>query len=102
MAEKFQKVALGRTGLKVSRLGLGSSYGPREADIEYAVERGLNYLYWGTRRTSEFGGAIRRLSKRRRSELVVVVQSYSRAGSLMRLSLERALRTLELDHADAL
>jgi aryl-alcohol dehydrogenase-like predicted oxidoreductase len=97
------RVTLGRTGLPVSRLGIGSSYGVPAAAIEAAyAEAGINYLYWGTFRRSGMADAIRQLAPRHRDDLVVVVQSYSRLASLLRLSVERALRALGLDYADVL
>jgi aryl-alcohol dehydrogenase-like predicted oxidoreductase len=39
---------LGRTGLKVGRLGVGSSYGAPAEAFEEAFERGCNYFYWGS------------------------------------------------------
>ena len=41
----FEKVILGRSGLSVSRLGIGSGYGTNAAMVEEAVDRGVNYLY---------------------------------------------------------
>jgi aryl-alcohol dehydrogenase-like predicted oxidoreductase len=96
------RVALGRTGITVSKLGLGSSYGARTAAYEEAFERGINYFYWGTRRRAEMQTAIRYIARKNRESLVVVIQSYARAGFLVKLSLERALRSLRLDHADLL
>jgi aryl-alcohol dehydrogenase-like predicted oxidoreductase len=98
----WDKVILGRTGLSVSRIGLGSSYGLGAADVERAVERGLNYLYWGSIRRPSFAEAVRNLGPARRDELVIVVQSYTRAGFWMRRSLESALRRMRIDHADLL
>jgi aryl-alcohol dehydrogenase-like predicted oxidoreductase len=98
----WDKVALGRSGLRTSRLGIASSYGVGAADIERAVERGVNYLYWGSRRTGEMGRAIKHLAPRRREELNVVVQSYSRAAIALRPSLEVALRRLGIEYADVL
>jgi len=98
----WDKRALGRTGLRVSRLGLASSYGLGGSDVERAFERGINYLYWGSLRKSDFGKGIAQLAPRHRQEMVVVVQSYTRAACLMRTSLERALRRLALDYADVL
>ena len=40
-----RKVPLGQTGLMVSRLGLGSSYGMPTRVVEEAVEQGVNCLY---------------------------------------------------------
>ena len=98
----WDKRPLGRTGLAVSRLGIGSSYGVGAGDVERAVERGINYVYWGSRRRDDFGTAIARVAKRRRDDLVIVVQSYARAGFAMGPSLELALRRLGVDHVDVL
>ncbi|HTJ40810.1 MAG TPA: hypothetical protein VL463_01905 [Kofleriaceae bacterium] len=98
----WDKVTLGRSGLTTSRLGIASSYGIGAADVERAVERGVNYLYWGSRRTGEFGKAIKRLAPKHRKDLIVVVQSYSRAAIALRPSLEIALRRLGLEYADVL
>jgi aryl-alcohol dehydrogenase-like predicted oxidoreductase len=102
MGASWDKVTLGRTGLTVSPIGLGSSYGVSQADVERACERGVNYLYWGSRRRTPFGRAIREVARRRREQLVVVVQTYTRVGMLMAGSLERALRELAIDYADLL
>ncbi|MGE5647138.1 MAG: aldo/keto reductase [Acidobacteriota bacterium] len=100
-AAEFERTVLGRTGLRVGRLGVSASYGVPTAAIERAFDEGVNYLYWGSRRTSAFAGALRRLSPRR-DAMVLVVQSYSRSATLMKWSLERALRTVRFDYADVL
>lgn len=97
-----EKRPLGQTGLMVSRLGIGSSFGAPARVIEEAFERGVNYLYWGTIRRPAFGRAMRNLARRHRDELVLTVQSYSRLPSLIRPSVELALRRTGLDHFDVL
>jgi aryl-alcohol dehydrogenase-like predicted oxidoreductase len=97
----FQRATLGRTGLRVGRLGVASSYGVPAVAVERAFEQGVNYFYWGTFRRRGFGDAIRHLSSQR-DRFVLVIQSYTRIASLMGWSLERALRGLKLDHADVL
>lgn len=47
----WKTTTLGKTGWKVSRLGLASSYGADERCVQLAFERGINYLYWGSMRT---------------------------------------------------
>lgn len=102
MADFLARRILGRTGLSVSRLGLGSSYGaPTSAYLE-AFERGVNYFYWGSLRKDAMRDAIREIARSRREDLVLVVQSYARAGFLVKLSTERALERLGVDHADVL
>jgi aryl-alcohol dehydrogenase-like predicted oxidoreductase len=98
----WDKRTLGRTGLAVSRLGLGSGYGLAGRDVERAVERGINYLYWGSRRHGDFGRGVAAAARRRREELVIAVQSYARLGVALRVSVERALRELGTGYADVL
>jgi len=94
---------LGRTGLKVGRLGVASSFGAPAAAYEEAFEAGCNYFYWGSLRRAGMGEAIRNLCGRgKRDELVVVVQSYSRLPALLEDSLRRALRRLRIETADVL
>ncbi len=100
-ATGFAQGQLGRTGLKAGRLGIAASYGAPAAAVERAFERGCNYLYWGSRRTGAFAEALRNLAPQR-EHLILVVQSYSRFGSLLKSSAERALRTLNFDYMDVL
>lgn len=102
MSFGWQRRVLGRTGLQVSALGLGSSFGIGADDVEHAYDRGVNYFYWGSVPRPGFGAGVRRLARRHRDDIVVVVQSYSRSATALRLSLEVALRRLRIDHTDVL
>lgn len=82
-----------RARLELRRIGQG---------VERAVERGINYLYWGSRRRDDFGAAITRCARRDRDNLCVVIQSYSRSALALGPSLDAALRRLRIDHADVL
>lgn len=97
----FTRAVLGRTGLSVTRLGVSSGYGVPGAAVERAFEQGVNYLYWGSRRSDSFAGALRNLASKR-DQFVLVIQSYSRVAGLMGWSLERALRALRFDYTDVL
>jgi aryl-alcohol dehydrogenase-like predicted oxidoreductase len=97
-----QPITLGRSGLRVSRLGLGASFSAPTASYEEAFEQGINYFYWGSLRRDLMGNAIRHLAPNHRNELVVVIQSYARLGWMIVRSLERALAKLNLDYADVL
>ena len=92
---------LGRSGLRVGAIGLGASYGAPAEAVGYAFEHGINYFYWGSRRTAAFAEGVRRLAPRR-SDYALVLQSYSRIGRLVPWSVERALRMLHADYADVL
>jgi aryl-alcohol dehydrogenase-like predicted oxidoreductase len=97
----FKRALLGRTGLEVGRLGVAASYGVPGTALEWAFERGVDYIYWGSRRSDSFGAALRRL-RTQRERFMLVIQSYTRVASLLSWSLERALRTLGFDHTDVL
>jgi len=102
MSEFQQRVSLGRSGLQVSRLGLGSSFSAPTASYLEAFEHGVNYFYWGSVRRRLMGDAIREIARRQREDLVVVVQSYSRWGRQLRGSVDKAVRKLGIDYADVL
>ena len=102
MAAFSQRTTLGRTGLQVSKLGLGSSFkAPTSAYLE-AFDRGVNYFYWGSIRRSLMGNAIREIARDRRDQLVLMLQSYTRVGALLGPSVERGLRKLGVEHTDLL
>ncbi len=98
-----QPAVLGRTGLKVGRLGVASTYGAPAQAFEEAFDRGCNYFYWGSLRKSGMAEAIRNICGRgKRNDLIIVIQSYSRSASLLELSCRRALKRLTLDCGDVL
>ncbi len=102
MEDFTHKVPLGRTGLRVSRLGIGSSFGAPTRVVEEAFDRGINYFYWGSIRRPAFGRAMHNLARRHREEIVLTVQSYSRVPALVRPSVDVALRRAGLDYFDIL
>jgi len=93
---------LGRTGLRVGRLGLGCSFGISRESCLRAFDSGVNYFFWGSVRTEGMAQAIRELAPRHRDELVVVVQCYVRFPSLLRRSVEGGLKALGVERADVL
>src|SRR5512139_3571508 len=97
---KKQRI-LGRTGLRVGRLGVACSYGAPTEAYEEAFERGVNYFYWGSMRKASMVQAIRNIIRKgKRDQLVIVIQSYSRSASLLEYSLRRGLKILGIDTAD--
>ena len=94
---------LGRTGLKVGRLGVAASYGAPTRSFEEAFEKGCNYFYWGSMRKDNMRQAILNIcGQGKRDDLVILLQSYSRSALLMEVFLKKALKKLSLDHADVL
>lgn len=97
----FERTLLGRTGLEVGRLGVASGYGVPGTALEWAFERGVDYIFWGSRRGDSFGAALKRL-RTHRERFVLVIESYTRVARMLSWSLERALRTLSFDYTDVL
>jgi aryl-alcohol dehydrogenase-like predicted oxidoreductase len=97
-----EKRFLGRTGLLVSRMGIGCSYGVSSDALEEAFDRGINYFYFGTLRRKAMAEAVRHISPRHRNDLVVAIQSYARWPQVVRRSVDVALKKLGLDYADVL
>jgi aryl-alcohol dehydrogenase-like predicted oxidoreductase len=102
MAAFPARVVLGRSGLSVSKLGLGSSFKAPTSAYREAFDQGVNYFYWGSLRRNAMKQAVREISADQRDELVVVLQSYSRVAGLLELFVERGLRELALERAEVL
>jgi aryl-alcohol dehydrogenase-like predicted oxidoreductase len=101
-----QPTTLGRTGLKVGRLGIASGYwAPAEA-IELAFERGCNYLTWGTfirGRSPHLREAVRRIiANGQRDRMVLAMFSYAHQAFVTEKLFVRGLRALGIERADVL
>ncbi len=101
-ATDFSKpVVLGSSGITTPRLGIGSDSGvPCEA-LEWAFERGVNYFYWGSRRTKGMKEVIQRLAPRWREQMTIVLQTYDYSGLALEHTFLRGLKQLRIDYADA-
>ena len=95
---------LGRTGLKVGRLGVASGYGTPTAAIEEAFERGCNYFTWGTvikGYSAYMRQALKNIvAKGQRDRLVLAAFTYAHNNFLTERLLARGLKSAGLDHAD--
>jgi len=105
-ADFRQPATLGRTGLRVGRLGVASGYGAPTAAIEEAFERGCNYLTWGTafkRRSPHMRQALRNLvAKGQRDRFVLGMFSYAHLPRLTERFFVKALAEANLEYADVL
>jgi predicted aldo/keto reductase-like oxidoreductase len=101
-----EPVVLGRTGLKVGRLGIASGYKAPTAAIEEAFERGCNYFTWGTVIKGYVPGMREALKtivgKGQRDKLVLTAFTYAHNNFLTERLLSRGLKSVGLDHADVL
>jgi len=101
-----ESAVLGRTGLKVGRLGLASGYGAPAAAIEEAFERGCNYFTWGTvikGYSPHMRQALKNIvAKGQRDRVVLAMFTYAHNNFLTERMLRRGLKSAGLDHADVL
>lgn len=102
MTDFNDKTTLGSSQLRTARMGIGSDAGIDAGSLEWAFERGINYFYWGTRRTEGMQRAIHTLAPRRRDEMIIALQSYDITGLATGATFRRGLRQLKLDYADVL
>ncbi|MFC1513736.1 aldo/keto reductase [candidate division KSB1 bacterium] len=104
MLENFREYrTLGRTGLKVSRLGIGTGYGIPGKVIEKAFhEYGVNYFYLSSPRRRASMKSIGDLARNNRDNVVIVLQSYDHFGPFMSHFLEKGLKTLKINYTDVL
>ena len=94
---------LGRTGLKVSRLGAASGYGVPYDAVEKAFhEYGVNYFFWSSPRRNGLKVAVQHLVRSERDKMVIALQTYDHQGLFMRHFVEKGLRGLNIDYADVL
>ncbi|MCP4625304.1 MAG: aldo/keto reductase [bacterium] len=100
----YKERILGRTGLRVGRLGMAASYGAPVEAFEEAFEKGCNYFYLGGgRRKAGMKQAIRNICSRgQRDKLVIAIQSYARSGHLMEWVFKSRLHSMGLERADIL
>ena len=97
---------LGRTGLKVGRLGISSSFGAPAQAFEEAFEKGCNYFTWGTfikGRSTEMEKAIRNIiEKGNRDNLVLSFYTYAHNNYLTKNFLIKGLKLLNIEYVDVL
>jgi predicted aldo/keto reductase-like oxidoreductase len=90
---------LGRAGLKVSTVGLGSGYNPKPDVIAHAVELGINYFdtarsYGDSERV--MGGAL----KAYRDKILIATKGGGRTKEDLFKEMDTSLQMLGTDHVD--
>ncbi len=102
----IDKRILGKTGIKVSRIGISSSFGANTAVYQEAFERGCNYFTWGTfirGRSSAFRSFMKQITAAgNREKIVLGLLSYSHTTFLGDHFLKSALRQTGTDFVDGL
>ena len=101
MTDDFLHTTLGRTGLKVHRLGLSATHRPGRNTVFRAVELGINYFFcYGF--DTHMTGALRELLRKDREKYVVATGPYNFlwGHQSFRKTLEKRLRQLKTDYID--
>jgi aryl-alcohol dehydrogenase-like predicted oxidoreductase len=70
--------------------------------LEEAVERGVNYLWWGALRTKKMARGIRAVARKGREDLVIAMHAVARNPAAISKGVENALSQLGLDYLDVL
>jgi aryl-alcohol dehydrogenase-like predicted oxidoreductase len=101
MEQAFARTTLGRTGMKVSRLGLSGTYRPGKKAIRHAIDRGVNFFFcYGF--DTHVTGVLRDVFTVERRNLVVATGAYNLLVGHpdLRKTLEKRLRQLGTDYID--
>lgn len=89
--------ALGR---KVFRLGLATNYGVGGNDLEWALDQGVNYVFW-TPKATQVTPSLRAAMKRDRESIILACgPTTGYFGGGIRRACERLLKKLDTDYID--
>jgi len=94
---------LGRTGLKVAVIGIGSNQAQDPALFQYAFDRGVNYI--DTARVYKNGLSERNVGKAikgMRDKVIVATKLKPGTKEAMRRSIEASLQALQTDYVDVM
>lgn len=110
-ADAFPKIALGKTGKEVTRLGMGTSWTVQPSFVQFALSQGVTYIdtaegYEKGNSEKTIGEVLERTKKRKDVYLVTKNSSYSRAKGDRALEtfegpLNKSLERLRTDYTDA-
>jgi len=87
-------------GRRVFRLGLATNFGVEGADVEWALEQGVNYLFW-TPKARNVTQSLRTVLKRDRESVVLACgPTTGYFGGGIRTTCERLLKKFDTDYLD--
>src|SRR4051812_30800397 len=85
--------------LRLSRMGLASSYGAGAREVAASFERGVSFFFWGALRRRSFGAGLRALPRER---VTIAIQTFTDRAMLVRPSVDAARVRLRSDFVDVL
>ncbi|MGD9051705.1 MAG: aldo/keto reductase [Desulfobacterales bacterium] len=87
-------------GRRVFRLGLATNYGIEGEDLEWALDKGVNYILW-TPNARKISNALKAALKRDRESLILASgPTTGYFGGSIKRACERLLKTLKTDYLD--
>ncbi|MEW5796048.1 MAG: aldo/keto reductase [Candidatus Zixiibacteriota bacterium] len=101
MTHNFTHTILGKTGLRVLRLGLSATYRPGREVVRKALDLGVNYLFcYGF--DTQITRTVREMAPSERQRVVVATGAYNLlvGHPNLRRTLEKRLRQLGTDYID--
>jgi aryl-alcohol dehydrogenase-like predicted oxidoreductase len=87
-------------GRKVFRLGLASNFGISGADLDWAIEQGINYIFHPPNARGVTESLKAQLKRDRESIVLASGPTFGYFGGSIRRSCERLLKKLEADYLD--
>ncbi len=88
-------------GKSVHRLGLACNFGLDADGMAASFERGVNYVYWTSRRTGKVRSTLKAALKKDREKMVLAATTtLGYLGGSVRRSCERTLKELGTDYLD--
>jgi len=99
----FEQFPLGKTSLEAARLGIGVGYHIDAKAMAWAVENGLNYIFWGSLKFRTVPRALKLLGKNRDKAIIAVPcygARYVSSSKWVNFSVNRALKVLKRDYLD--
>ena len=101
-----ESIFLGKTKLKVGRLGIASSYGAPATAFEEAFEQGCNYFVWNSflkGRSKKMLEALSNIIREgKRDRLVIAMHSYGHNALINKHYFQKSLRLLGTDYIDVM
>ena len=101
--DSFTHRTIPALGKRAFRLGLACNYGLDAPGFEQALERGMNYVFWTSMRTSHLRAPLQSALRRRREDMIVACgPTLGYFGGSVRRGAESLLRELGTEYLDVL